>query len=321
MLRVINPEHLLERLGIRFQAKGNQLWANCPNPDHRERTPSWRMIVEPGNPKNNSHRCYGCGFGGWPVHLVETVLKCSREDARAWLRDIEADPPIPFELGVEHKTLPRKFVLPPGVVFAPFDQWPKVPREYLERDRKVPAWQVVRWGLAYTAPEWDKETNPLSGRIVFPVRDNTGKLLYYTGRTYLDSKRRYKEPSKAEGANLGAVFGEQHWRAGRGLVVVTEGALDALAVERACRCQVGGLFGSQLMQGHLTRLSTFHRVLIASDPDNAGNKVVRELEGYLRRTAKVERVEIPEGEDCASLDTKVLALRIEQAAQRVLRAG
>src|SRR5690606_32201703 len=155
---------LLERLDIKTTRRGEQLWASCPHPEHDDRTPSWRMIVEPENPKHMQHRCYGCGFGGWPVHLVEGVLGCSREDAWEWLEDIEANPPpIPFAVAVEFQSSAmRKFRLPSGVIVGqPLNEWPDKPREYLT-GRGVTANQVERWGIGYASGKWHKVSNRLT---------------------------------------------------------------------------------------------------------------------------------------------------------------
>jgi hypothetical protein len=300
--KVVDPEELLERLGIVFENRGDTLWSRCPHPDHNDRTPSWRIIVDPDHPKYTQHRCYGCGWGGWPVHLVESVLGCGRAEAVAWLRDIEQNPPLPFEVNVDfQRSMTTFFKLPFGVKFGPLASWPEDARAYVE-GRGITAHQVDRWKIGYATGRYHPELNPLAERIVFSVRDRAGKLLGYTGRSYSGSERRYKEPSKREGADLGAVFGEEHWPAHRKVVIVTEGAIDALAIERSFpSLAVGGIYGSQLHPGHIARLSTFEFVLMCSDPDKAGNAVASELAAQLCRCSRVVRVVLPEGFDAADL--------------------
>lgn len=322
--RHVDPEQLLERLGVRFTRRGLQLWASCPHPRHDDRTPSWRMLCDPQHPKFGQHRCYGCGWGGWPVHLVETLLQCSREHAWAWLADIEDDPPVPFAVQVDYQRgspLQSVFRLPPGVQVVPYEEWPPAPRDYVVQ-RGITDWQVERWGVGYAGTRWHKFLNPLAGRVVFPVRTAAGRIVSYTGRTYVGAARRYKEPGRAERADLGAVFGELYWPPPeqRRVVVVTEGAIDALAVERAMPAlALGGIFGSQLHQGHIARLATFGYVVMATDPDPAGNRVAVELEAQLRRWTRVVRLELPPGEDCASAAPTALKDAIESALRVVYR--
>lgn len=319
-----DPVKLLERLDIQFVAKGDVLWASCPNPAHNDKTPSWRFIANADSERFGQHRCYGCGFGGWPVRLVEAVLGCSREEAREWLHDIDVAPPLPFKVSIEVKQgLKARIRIPPGVYFEPLSEWPDAARSYLLGDRGVTPWQVARWGMGYTKGRYDALTNPLAGRIFIPVLNTKGELISYTARSYLpNSKRRYKEPSMGEGADLGAVFGEQHWPKNRWVVVVTEGAFDALAVERVFMgmgLPVAGIYGSQLHSGHVARISTFRGVVLATDPDKAGNRVAGELTEQLRRWTQVVRAELPEGQDCASLPRAELK-RIVQSSLDALCA-
>jgi hypothetical protein len=131
-----------------------------------------------------------------------------------------------------------------------------------------------------------------------------------SGRSpYVRAPRKWKEPDRDEGADKGAVFGQQHWPApdveGRcpGAVVVTEAALDALAVERATfhRWNVAAVYGSEVLAGHANPLSTFEEVVVVSEPDEAGDKLWRELRVALGRWTKLRRAELPEGYDASAL--------------------
>lgn len=300
--KFVDQEQLLDKLGIRYEHRGETLWASCPHPEHNDSSPSWRINIDTDSPKYGQHRCYGCGWGGWPVHLVESVLGCERKAATDWLKDIESDPPLPFTVEVDfQRNLNTAFQLPPGVEVEPFGEWPEVTRQYL-LGRGIGAWQVERWGIGHAPGRYDKDTNPLAGRIVFSVRNVNGKLIGYTGRAYNGSERRYKEPSRKEGADLGAVFGEEHWPKRRKVVVVTEGAVDGLVIECLFPdLPIGGIYGSQLLPGHIARLSTFEHILMCTDSDNAGNTVATILSEELRRWTNVIRVELPKGEDAGNL--------------------
>lgn len=318
---LVDPAELLERLGIKYERRGDTLWASCPTPTHNDSSPSWRIIADEDDAKYGMSRCYGCGFFGGPVRLVEAVLGCSREDAREWLKDIKQNPPLPLSVSVElNAGLSPTFRLPQGVCeWCALESWPLAVRNYA-RKRGLLDWQIQRWGIVYAPTGFDAVRNRLAGRIVFPVRNLKGKLIGYTGRTYTDHKTRYVEPKKSEGADLGAVFGEQHWpKTRRRVVAVAEGALDALAIERAYpySLAVAGIYGSQLHQGHIARLSTFEHVLMCTDPDKAGNTVASQLTEELRRWVQVFRVQIPEGEDCASMTTADLKSAVESALRGI----
>jgi DNA primase len=112
------------------------------------------------------------------------------------------------------------------------------------------------------------------------------------------------------------VFGEEHWptHGHRDIVFVTEGAIDALAIERALRrlgwplrdIAIAGIYGSQLHEGHLSRLSTFKRHVWCTDPDKAGESVAKSLMDKFSRWSSQQRLEIPEGNDPGALGETTL---------------
>jgi hypothetical protein len=232
--------------------------------------------------------------------LVRRLLDLeSRHDAWRWIRtegaETPPEPPGAVELVVRER--PGEFALPDGVVVAPVASWLSLARRYLVDVRGVTPEQAERWELGYAAK------GLLAGRIVIPVRDADGRLLSYTARTYLGSAKKFREPDKAEGADKGSVFGERRWPppGERKLVVVSEAAFDCLAVERATGLCVAGVFGSELLPGHVARLGTFEEIVTASDPDAAGSKLAAQIRAQLGRWRKVRRATFPPGFDADDL--------------------
>jgi hypothetical protein len=316
---------VLTRLGIEVKkTAGRELWACCPR--HEESTPSWRIRNEPGDERHGFWQCFGSCDGdarnGGVLKLVRLVLDLPGwKEARAWLRgqDVEREPePAPQRVRIESTTpsiAGRGMQPPKGAVVAPVERWPSPARRYLVDKRGVPAEQAERWGLGYAG------VGRLAGRIYLPAHDRTGRLINYTARTFVGATLKFREPNEGDGADKGAVFGERFWPGPgeRRVVVALESALNALAVERVAGMHVGSIFGSEVLPAHLLRLGTFDLVLVASDPDEAGDKYWRALRSGLARHARVERVEIPEGTDCADLGRDapdILRARIEDAAKR-----
>jgi DNA primase len=296
---------LLERLGIQAKRKGREWWACCPLPGHDERTPSWQMRDDPDDPaKHGRWRCLGaCHVGGGPAGLVLQLLQLDRaREAWDWIRSNahvrEEERALSIELSPPAGAAARRrgFQLPAGVQLRPLDEWPSPARWYVE-SRGITEEQVDRWGIGYAVD------GRLSGRIVLPWRDGRGHLVGYTARAFTPTGKRYLEPRGEEGADRSAIYGEEHWPApdARACVFVTEGALDALAVERAVREPVAALCGSVLLPGHVARLSTFAEVVVASDPDGAGDGLVDAAVSALVRWVRVRRAVLPAGYDCARL--------------------
>ena len=289
---------LLARLGISYEKRGHELWACCPF--HAERTPSFCVRDQPGNEERHAHwRCYGsCEVrGGSAVGLVMRLLDLDREGAWEWIGGDEAPPP-PMEVEVEVRERGEPFRLPSGVILAPLPKWVTPARRYAE-SRGLTAEQVERWRLGYAVE------GRLGGRIVLPVRGSSGRLLSYTGRTFVGGSKKWLEPKLEEGGDKGAIFGEERWPpvGKRARVVVVEAALDALAVERVVPgISVGAVYGSELLPGHVARLSSFTEVVVASDPDTAGRKLAEQVAGALGRWSIVRHVQLPEGYDANALE-------------------
>jgi 5S rRNA maturation endonuclease (ribonuclease M5) len=196
---------------------------------------------------------------------------------------------------------------PPEVELAPLQDWPSQAREYIE-SRGVTAEQVERWGIGYAIE------GRLQGRIVIPIRNETGWASYtardFTGR----ASRRYLYPPSGESDST-AMFGEEHWPADKEfkVLVVVEGAMDALAVERVTGngmtltwfvAALGG--GSSFRLEHARRIATWSRVIVATDPDAAGDKMAKRIKAAISRHALVFRCRLMEGTDAASTPPELL---------------
>lgn len=314
----IDVPALLERLEIRYDRRGDELWARCPA--HDDRRPSWSI-----NATSGIHHCFPCSFGGKPVDLVEAVLGLSRAEARDWLRgsgtigatrDGQA-----LALRPPDQQLKRACMLPAGVkgIGQEFERWPTPVRRYVER--RGFAIQVRRWGIGYAL------SGKQAGRIVFPTRDRDGRLLCYNGRSFLDDDGpKYRRPGRDEAWDRSAVFGEQHWPDDRRTVLVTEGEINALAVERTLgqiqvcwwlTTGIAALAGSNLLDQQVCKLSTFDRLFVISDPDDAGDKLWAALQSKLGRWASLRRVRLNnEDGDAAEMSTDKLAAMIRQETRR-----
>lgn len=314
----------LKRLEIDVRrAKGREVWACCPL--HGEHQPSFRIRNEPDSEKHGFYQCFGSCEGhrrsGSVFKLVQLLVGLEhRTDAIRWIsgENLELAQAQPSRIVVETKApkiRKRGVEHPIGVIVAPVARWPQMAREYLDK-RGIPAEQAERWGLGYG--KFGKYAN----RIFLPAYDGQGRLLNFTTRTYIDASQKFKEPSEGSGAEKSAVFGEKFWPAHdqRKVVVASESAINVLATEREVPefCH-GAIFGSEVLPGHLLRFGSFDAVLVASDPDAAGEKYFRAIRAGLARMKRVERVAIPEGTDSAEIaktQPGILRKSILDAARR-----
>lgn len=318
-----NVEQVLQRLGLSAKKKGRSWWLLCLNPDHDDRHPTnFHIHDEPGSTKNGFFKCFSCGVGGTLEDLVVLVHgfqgdeHAKRDAARRWLAGSAVEQKLPTSVAVQVVGGFRKFALPSEASFGPLDEWVTPARDFVV-SRGITAWQVVRWGLGYIVD------GPLGGRLLIPYRSARGETLGYTARTFIQKgkvAKRYKEPDPWEAANPNVMFGEQHWWAsgtpqlGQEDVYVTEGALNALAVERSLAngdipesCwtpHIAATAGSFFKPAHAAKLAMFRRVVVLSDPDGAGDKIAEEMRVGFARHCEVVRVRLPPKEDANDVERR-----------------
>ncbi len=301
---------VLRRLGIEGDVYGDHLVGLCPY--HDDQKPSWRIRLR--GERRGLHWCFSCQEGGDLYDLVMQVRDyATRAAAVGWVEEhfgsaTEEDLMVPTIEVVTGLAQRRRLRMPAGVVTGePLEAWPTLVREYLE-GRGITREQVERWGIGYAVD------GRLHGRLVIPVRDVYGDLASYVGRAWLDMPKRFLYPREEEGPDLEVLFGEQHWPRPipmRGDVVVTEGAIKSLAVERVFpRASHAAIGGSDVRLMHVTKLSTFRRVVVLTDSDAAGERAGFELEAGLAGSTRVARVRLPEGQDADKLPPEELRERL-----------
>lgn len=297
---MIDPLTLLGRLGIETTQRGQKHHAPCPSPDHDDSHPSWAAWEDKLG--RFRHRCLSCGFGGGPANLIMAVLGLDRRQAHDFLNSTEqAGPPPPLHVRVEVRDVAarRAVQVPEEVWLEPFTQWPAAPRRYLEL-RGLGQLAVERWGLGYAMD------GRLAGRVWFPVRNLMGDLVSWTARAFAGGEPKYDSSTIAAPH---ALLGQHLWPSAvpavRRTVVVVEGPFDAVAVDLATGSPVAALRGSAsggatLDPGQAAKLACFDEVVIATDPDKAGERAAALIEGLGRHT-RVRQARLEKGVDVAKL--------------------
>jgi DNA primase len=288
------------------------LVCRCPLGTHVDNKPSFAIRHDDPD-KMGLWICRSCGEGGNAVQLAARIVGVGFGVARQWVADhaeVAELPPTAVRVTVPPR--PGGFQLPPEVILAPLEDWPTPARQYAQDKRGIEPWQVERWGLGHALG------GRLDGRIVVPVRDGSGRVASYTARAYAGQPVRYLTPREEEGPDTSVLFGEEHaWEAGGAGVVVVEGALNALAVERVCEGPVLALGGSRVDPVAVAKLSRFRFVVVATDADPAGDRAAQQLLAALSSYVPVARARLPEGMDPANAPPDLLTTKLSEAVADV----
>ena len=194
--------------------------------------------------------------------------------------------------------------MPPGVSIPSVDgsEWHPRAWSYLtapieEGGRGVPEWQVVRWHIGFAT------RGTLAWRIFVPVYTR-GMLLSYVARAFIDDGRvRYRAGERAVPGCLPdvALWGEPGFDREVRCAVVTEGVFKGLAMERAGAPNPCAILGANnLGPEKIQMLSEFDALLIATDPDQAGDRCAEKLSDLVARYTEPVRMRLSLSPDDAT---------------------
>lgn len=291
------------------RVRGRRAWAVCPFHDDHDPT---NFFVRTHGERAGNYHCFACKAGGDLTDLVVRMRgikgnddREKRKKARAFIEQAGkgyAPPRARVRVVARPAVLGRRrFELPPECIMnEPLARWVTPARVYAE-GRGITQAEVDLYNLGYAV------TGRLEGRIIFPVLAGPRALpAGYSARTFVDAERKYLTPHETEDADLDAMFGEHLWPppAGRDVVVVTEGAINALSATRATGHPASSISGSDVRPGHIVKIATFRTVVVLTDPDKAGVRAARGIASSLGRHTNVVRPRLPPGQDARDVEKR-----------------
>ena len=287
-------EAVLRNLGIEAKRASNKFVARCPNPAHRDGTPSWSMLDD------GRQHCFGCDLSGGPWELVAAVRGCDLKDAGRLVAEWcgaapERDPDVPV-VKIKPVLLSDRveYALPHGVTIPSLSgaPWFAPARQYLER-RNVPEWQLARWHIGYAT------TGRCAFRVVVPVF-TADRLVSYVARAFVDGVPRYDVARSSDpGARpRDALFGEPGFDYELDAVTIAEGVFGALALERCGAPNPCAILGAtNLGIEKIETLCGFRTAYIATDPDRAGDDSYTAIAAAICRYTEPVRVVLTQSPD------------------------
>jgi len=143
----------------------------------------------------------------------------------------------------------------------------------------------------------------MAGRLIFPVRDEEGRLVGYAGRLMeqgrADAPRYLNTPGLPRGEILYGLHRARHTIRQEGILYLVEGFKDVIAMHAAGLTGTVGLCGTQLAAGQQALLSRYAaRVILVMDGDPAGQAAAVKIASQLA-VADIETitVDLPAGSD------------------------
>ena len=317
---------------IPLSKAGGNFKACCPF--HQEKTPSFFV-----SPSRNTYYCFGCGAKGDIFTFVEALEGLSFKEAllklgeRAGipLEELRTGGPSHKEENEEvYKVLEeatrvyrdalsdpqvKKYLLGRGLessTLASFeigwaaDEW-RVVRDYFH-DKGISDETLIRAGLIKKNEEGKPPYDVFRGRIMFPLKDQSGRIVGFTGRALFDhvTPKYLNSPDSEIFDKSSLLFALDKARVAirqKDYAVLVEGQMDTLLAHQVGIQNVIATSGTAVTEKHLHKLSRLtKRLIIAFDGDEAGTKAaVKTADSALRMGFDVKIAKLPDSKDPADL--------------------
>jgi len=290
----LNPEILLDMLGIQSELKSDELFFLCPNPDHADSNPSCSLNINPTSTFFLKYSCFGCQTSGSLIDLIKLVKECSFNEARKLIIQTAEEGGewmMPEWANVRKDIEEVKIELPKE--FVKFTNEDNYYTDYLI-NRGLNYNDLTEQGWGYCA------TGLCKKRVVLPIYVD-GKLVNYYAR-HISTKNKANKVWNATGSKMDKVVWDYHSiDFEKDYIWITESVFNRVSLLKASADNVICLFGDKLSDKKFEMLDKFKEIRVVPDGDRASKKLVETIFNYYGKEKTVKIVEIPKGEDANSV--------------------
>lgn len=301
---------LLNKLEINFRPTkgGRELTFICPF--HNDSAPSCSM-----NPEKKMFNCFGCGTSGSAIDFLMLLKNINFKEAIGWLKEncgYEHDGNIIKELD---KMDTKKFI---EDFKSSFEFKKKDINAICESNVAKFAHSSLRFvlGRGLTQETLDEfevgysTSGKFVDRFTFPIRDENGVLVGFSGRTSITTWKEQKIPKWYHSYSVPTSMVLYNFQRAKieipttrdRSIIITEGPIDVLKAYQSGYKNIVALMGLSLSEFHEhLLLKNVFKVFLALDGDERGREASRKLKYRLSKFFKVVDIEIPNGNDLGGL--------------------
>jgi DNA primase len=285
---------------VQLRRTGSSLKGLCPF--HSEKTPSFTV-----SPDRQTFHCFGCGKGGDVFAFLMEIEGLSFREALEQLAQrtgVKLSREAPEESGVKRKE--AAIILEEAEKFfkdSLLGAGGEAPRLYLER-RGLAREEWLRFGIGWGPQSWDALLTHMRkagfadgeivnsglagqgekglydrfrGRVIFPVRDEMGKIRGFGGRIIGGEGAKYVNSPEGELFNKRKLLYLMHAAKKtvreRGRVILTEGYMDAIRCHLAGFTEAVASLGTSLTEEQASLIKRFADLCyMVYDSDSAGQE-------------------------------------------------
>lgn len=264
---------LLKKNGLAPTVSGRDYLVKCLNPEHEDSNPSFRIDRVTG-----VAHCFSCGFKTNIFKFFGVFTN-----------------PVPIRIAALKEKLAELKIGGNGL------ELPTGHTPYTKQFRGISPQTLRHFGAFYT-----NQVEKLQDRIVFPIKDITGKIAVFVARhTMSNGNPRYVNyPS---GVRI-PVF-PSHLPSGYKSMVLVEGIFDMLNLYDNGLENVVAVFGTNTLQNETkAKLLPFKaqgitHIYLLFDGDDAGRKAAQQVKPIIEQEGFiVEIINLPDGTDPGELD-------------------
>jgi len=319
---------------VEIKKAGKNFTARCPF--HNEKSPSFHI-----SPERGAYHCFGCGAGGDIFTFVQEIEKVDFKGALQILAlkaGVELTPISPqaksdrdrlyalleeatnfFVKSLEGNNFVQEFIENRGVDLSSILTWRlgfalgsstiwRATKEYLLK-KGFTEKEMLKAGLIKTSEKGKDAYDVFRNRIMFPIFDQSGRVVAFSGRTlevstnvpkYVNSPETelFKKSEILYGLHLA-----KHNIRRLDFSLLVEGQFDVVLSHKAGYNNTVAVSGTALTIQHVQALEKLSKkVVLALDADRAGiNAMKKAANLMLKRGLDVKVAVLPAGKDPADI--------------------